>query len=183
MSTDMPEGQEREGPPGQADEQDPRERTCGLACHLAALAGLIVPFGNILGPLVAWLGTREESAFADDQGRESLNFQINVTLVAVVYIVLVVIGLVVSIALFGDFGTLEVASLAGAVPYFLPVLALALFDGVMVVVASVRTGKGVAYRYPPAIRLLRWPRFAVTEASPAGRAGDDDAKRTGHPVV
>ena len=39
-------------------ETKPEERSLGLACHLLALAGLVVPFGNILGPLIMWLSRK-----------------------------------------------------------------------------------------------------------------------------
>ncbi|MGD9347919.1 MAG: DUF4870 domain-containing protein, partial [Candidatus Aminicenantes bacterium] len=32
-----------------------QERSWGMFCHLAALAGYIIPFGNIIGPLIIWL--------------------------------------------------------------------------------------------------------------------------------
>ncbi len=37
-----------------------QERTWTMLTHLSAFAGLIFPFGNILGPLVVWLVKRDE---------------------------------------------------------------------------------------------------------------------------
>src|SRR5688572_10608492 len=55
----------------------PDDRTWGMLAHLAALAGFIVPVvGNIVGPLIVWLTKKEQQPFVDDQGKESLNFQI-----------------------------------------------------------------------------------------------------------
>ena len=40
-----------------------------MLCHLSTFAGLIgVPFGNILGPLIAWMIKRDEYPLVDDQG-------------------------------------------------------------------------------------------------------------------
>jgi uncharacterized Tic20 family protein len=47
-----------------------------MFCHIAAFAFFIFPFGNILGPLVIWLIKKETYPFVDEQGKESLNFQI-----------------------------------------------------------------------------------------------------------
>ena len=69
------------------------DRTWAMLAHLSALAGFVIPFGNVLGPLVIWLVKREGSAFVDDQGREALNFQITVTIAAIVSIILMVVGL------------------------------------------------------------------------------------------
>jgi hypothetical protein len=40
-----------------------QERTWGMFCHLAALAGYIIPFGNIIGPLIIWLIKKDESDY------------------------------------------------------------------------------------------------------------------------
>ncbi|MEI8617533.1 DUF4870 domain-containing protein [Pseudoalteromonas sp. B193] len=31
------------------------DRTWAMLCHLSALAGFVVPFGSIIGPLIVWL--------------------------------------------------------------------------------------------------------------------------------
>ena len=72
------------------------ERNLAMFCHLAALAGYLMPFGNILGPLIIWLVKREESPIVDDQGKESLNFQITWTIFFCITVVLcfVMIGFI-----------------------------------------------------------------------------------------
>jgi len=60
------------------------ERTSAMLCHLLALAGLIFPFGNILGPLIMWLVKRETSRFVDFHGRQSLWFQVWAAIAATV---------------------------------------------------------------------------------------------------
>lgn len=69
-----------------------RGRNLGMLCHLLALTGFIIPFGNILGPLVVWMMGKNESQFVDDHGKASLNFQLTVTLY---FIGLAVLGLMV----------------------------------------------------------------------------------------
>lgn len=56
------------------------ERTWGMLAHLSTFLGLVIPFGQILAPLGIWLGQRRHSYFVEDHARESLNFQISVTL-------------------------------------------------------------------------------------------------------
>ena len=60
------------------------ERMWGMLCHLSTFAGYLVPFGNISGPLIVWLVKKDEYAFVDDQGKESLNFQISITIYSLV---------------------------------------------------------------------------------------------------
>lgn len=69
------------------------ERNLAMLAHLSGLAGLVVPVGNIIAPLVIWLMQREKSAFVGDQALESLNFNITVVLAGIVCGILVLIGI------------------------------------------------------------------------------------------
>lgn len=113
--------------------EDKSQRTMGMLCHLLALAGFVgVPFGNIIGPLILWLIKKEEMPFVDDQGKESLNFQITMILISLFCFVLIFIGIGVIL-----------------------LIALGIFDLIMIVIATVKANSGIAYRYPFAIRLLK----------------------------
>ena len=107
-------------------------RTWAMLCHIGAFAGYIIPFGHIVAPLVIWLIKKDESPFVDDQGKESLNFQISISLYAIIaaLLTLVVIGAVLLIA-------------------------LVIFDVIMVIIASVRANSGERYRYPLCLRLIK----------------------------
>ena len=74
------------------------DRQWGLFAHLSALSGVIIPFGNIIGPLVVWQVKKDTSAFAADQGKEALNFNITMLIAAFVCFLLtfVLIGLVLT---------------------------------------------------------------------------------------
>lgn len=107
--------------------------TWGMLCHLTALSGLIgVPFGQILGPLLVWLIKRDEYPFADDQGKESLNFQLSMLIYTLGSILL--ICLCVGIAL---------------------IVLIQVLNLVLVIVASVKASYGERYRYPLTIRFFR----------------------------
>ncbi len=112
--------------------QESQERTWGMLCHLSALAMFIIPFGNIIGPLVIWLIKKDESSFVDDQGKESLNFQISITIYCLVsaMLILVIIGILLLIGL----GVLTL---------------------VLIIVASVKSNAGEKFRYPLTIRLIQ----------------------------
>ena len=59
-------------------------------------AGLAVPFGNVLAPLVVWLAKKDESRFVDENGVRALNFQLtwSIILLATALSVLVAVGVV-----------------------------------------------------------------------------------------
>jgi uncharacterized Tic20 family protein len=107
-------------------------KTFGMLSHLIAFAGFIFPFGNLIGPLVIWLLKKDEFPFVDDQGKESLNFQISMTIYAMISIIL--IAVVIGIIMIAAVVILEVA---------------------MVIIASIRANEGVKYRYPLTIRFIR----------------------------
>jgi len=56
------------------------ERTWGMLAHLTAFSGFLIPFGNIIGPVIVWMSGKADSSFVDEHGKASLNFQISLTL-------------------------------------------------------------------------------------------------------
>jgi uncharacterized protein len=59
------------------------------------LAGYLIPFGNILGPLIIWLMKKDEDDFVARHALEAMNFQISVLLAVLLCIplVFVIVGL------------------------------------------------------------------------------------------
>lgn len=104
----------------------------GMLAHLSALAGFIIPFCNIIGPLVVWLVKKDTIPFVNEEGKESLNFQITMT-----------IGFIVASILMAVF--------IG----FILLPALALTDIIFIIIASIAANKGEHYRYPFALRLVK----------------------------
>ena len=118
---------------GSLIQEEKQARLWGMLCHLTALSLLIgLPFGNILGPLVIWLIKRNEIPFVDDQGKESLNFQISIMIYSIIplLLVLVIVGIFLLIG-------------------------LAVFSTIMVIIASIKANNGEAYRYPVTIRFIK----------------------------
>ena len=58
-------------PPSQA-------RTWDMLCHLSALAGYLIPFGNVIAPLIIWQTEKTEFPSVDAHGKEAVNFPISV---------------------------------------------------------------------------------------------------------
>jgi uncharacterized protein len=111
---------------------DPSIRNYAMGVHLIALAGLLVPLGNIIGPLVMWLIKREQSPVIDAAGKEAMNFQISCTIYAVISALMIFI--LIGIPLLFVVGIISV---------------------VFAIVAAVKASNGEPYRYPLTIRFLR----------------------------
>ncbi len=108
------------------------EKQWVIFCHAGGLAGLIVPFGHIIVPAIIWTMKKEDSEWIDEQGKESLNFQISMT------IYLFIAGLLV-ILLVG-----------------LPLLVLlGIADLALVIIAIIKSDKSERYRYPFTLRLIK----------------------------
>lgn len=120
-----------------------------MVCHLAAFSGLLgVPFGNLIGPLVAWLVKRDEFEFVDRQGKAVLNFQISMMLYMLVGVVVVVYRVATRGLEFEEV-------LASVLVPILAIVALALLGAVLTVIGAVKANRGEEWDYPLAIRFLR----------------------------
>jgi uncharacterized Tic20 family protein len=111
--------------------QDKEAKMWAMFCHLSALVGFIIPFGNIIGPLIIWILKKEEYELVNLNGKEALNFQISITIyiIASILLIFVVIGIPILIA-------------------------LAFFELFAIVIAAIKANEGVVFRYPLTIRFL-----------------------------
>jgi uncharacterized Tic20 family protein len=107
-------------------------RNTAVAAHLSTFAGLVMPFGSVIGPLAVWLTRRDRDPFIDQAGREALNFGI-------------------SIAIYGSVVLVAALMLVG-----IPVLIVGVIAWVVLAsLAAVKASQGQSYRYPLTMRLVR----------------------------
>lgn len=121
-------------PPPLTQSPDPggiNENQWAVAIHLSALIGLVIPFGNILAPLVIWLVRKEHSPSLDAVGKNVLNFQISWT----IYIVLA------GLSIFFCVGT-----------FLLPIIGIVWL--VFVIIGAIKAGNGESYNFPLTIKML-----------------------------
>ena len=114
-------------------EEDKQARIWGMLCHLTALLGMIgIPLGNVLGPLIIWLVKKNAYPFVNEQGRESLNFQLSMTIYAIAAALLIYIKMGMALLL-----------VVAGINFFL------------IIIASIRAFNGETYTYPFTIRLIK----------------------------
>lgn len=92
----------------------------------ATLAHLSIVVVALVGPLVVWLVKKEESKFVEEQAKEALNFHITVFIASIVLMVTIIGPVIVGVA--------------------------ALVYGI---IAGIEANKGICYRYPYTLRLVR----------------------------
>lgn len=108
------------------------DKTWAMLCHLSALAGLVIPFGSIIGPLIVWLIKKDEMPLVDIHGKKALNFQITMAIAYITCFLLmfVAVGLIL-----------------------LPIVAI--FDFIMIVIASIKANDGKEFNYPLSLTLIK----------------------------
>lgn len=113
-------------------EVDRDVRTWAMVAHVVTFVGYAIPFGNIIGPLFIWLLKKNESPFIDHHGKESLNFQISLTIYYAIagLLVFLLIGFIL-----------------------LPIIFIAHL--ILSIMAGVRAYNGESFRYPLTIRFFR----------------------------
>ena len=118
--------------PTRAGAENQEVRNSAVAAHLSTFAGLVVPFGSVIGPLAVWLTRRHRDPFIDQAGREALNFGI-------------------SIAIYGSLLLVAALMLVG-----IPLLMVGVVAWVVLAsLAAVKASQGQAYQYPLTLRLVR----------------------------
>jgi uncharacterized Tic20 family protein len=108
-------------------------RMWAMFCHLAGLCNFILPaIGNIIGPLIIWQLKKEEHPFVDTNGKEALNFQISITIYAIISLITFVICIG---------------------PFILATVII--FDLIFLLIAAVKANNGLEFRYPLTIRFIK----------------------------
>ena len=107
-------------------------KNMGVLVYASSFAGYVIPLGSILGPLIVWLMKRDEFEFANQCGKNCVNFKISLFIYVTISAILVLVGV-------------GVLLLAG----------LALFDIICTIIAMIKASEGIAYQYPLSIRFLK----------------------------
>lgn len=108
------------------------ERLWAMSCHMSSVVIMFVPGGNIIGPLTIWLIKGNSIPLIEHQAKESLNFQISMT-------ILFIFAFFLSYIWIGR-------------PL---VLLLMLIDIIMVIMATIKVYKGTPHFYPLNFRLIK----------------------------
>jgi len=112
------------------------DRLWGAVAHLSALTGYFTAVGWIAGPLIIWLWKRDTSAFAGEEGKEALNFNISITIYAIISVVLCL-------------------TIVWLLVFHLVLYLIGCFHVICVIVAGLKAYQGRPFRYPLNLRLVK----------------------------
>lgn len=111
----------------------PEQKTWGMAIHLAALIGVLLPLGLVLGPMLVWMLKKNDAAYFDTQGKKAVNFQLTILIAAFIFALLSLL-----IRPFISFAFM--AGIAGLV---------------FAIIAGINTKNGKEYNYPFSFRFVK----------------------------
>jgi uncharacterized protein len=131
---------------GETGEVSQNDRTMGLFVHLSALAGIVIPLGTFLGPLIVWLVKKDESRFVDDQGKEAVNFQLTLLIGAIVVTAFLFVAMILSMILIG---------IPLLVLGFLALAGITLASFIFAIIGALKANEGIWYRYPFKIEFVK----------------------------
>jgi len=113
------------------------ERKWAMACHLSALAGFLIPFGNVIGPLVVWICKKDVSEFVNEHGKTALNFQLTLSIFI--------------------FGSLFISVLSGFLLIIvIPIIAiLSIYNLYIIITSSIKANNGDYAEIPMSARIIK----------------------------
>lgn len=103
-----------------------------ILMHLSVFAGMIIPMGGIVLPLVMWLTNKEKSSLIDAHGKNIMNWMISSFIYAVASVILMVVGI-----------------------GFLMIIALVILSLIFTIMGAVKASNGEVFKYPLAIEFIK----------------------------
>lgn len=146
-------------------------RIWAMLCHSSALLAWLILFAlvflgiplflplNVLAPFLIWQWRRIKYPWVDFQGKESLNFQISLTLyiLFVIFISLLLVLASCSVAVTTNGQVNQVSTVLDSLLFIwmLVIIGLLLIQIFLVTFAAIKAYYGEHYRYPFTIRVMR----------------------------
>jgi uncharacterized Tic20 family protein len=120
------------------------DRNWAVLAHLASLVNLLgIP--SPLGPLVVWMIKKNDSPFAAQEAKSSLNFALSVWIYSAAFLVLAILGFV---------GSIETGFTLSLLCLF-AWLGLILCSLIFSIIGAVKASSGESYHYPFMLELVK----------------------------
>ncbi|MBH8554475.1 DUF4870 domain-containing protein [Nostocaceae cyanobacterium CENA357] len=146
-------------------------RIGAMLCHISALLAWVLLFVvvfmgiplylplNILAPLIIWRFKKSQYPWIDFQGKESLNFQISLTLYIlmgiIISLLLVLASCGIAVTTDGEVNEINTVLEGLLFVWMWLIVILMLVQAFVVTFAAIKAYKGQHYRYPLTMRVLR----------------------------
>ncbi len=138
--------------------------------NLSTLTQYFIPFGNFIFPIVIWSTAREKSEYVNEQGKQTINFQLSLFLytfiLALIAIPIVVISFFNNVsfnAIINNddvfFDNFDFSNMTGVLTIAISAICLFIFMKIaeffLIIYASVKTSNGDDFKYPFTIAFIK----------------------------
>ena len=150
-------------------ETNSKNNTAALI-NLSTLTQYFIPFGNFIFPIVIWTTARDKSDYVNEQGKQTINFQLSLFLYTLI-LALIAIPIVV-ISFFNNvsfnaiinnddifFDNFDFSNMTGVLTIAISAICLFIFMKIaeffLIIYASVKTSNGDNFKYPFTITFIK----------------------------
>jgi len=145
------------------------EKNYASFIHLSALSKYFIPLGNYILPIVLWTTKKKESAYADYNGKQIINFQLSMLLYSIILLVISIPTILAT--LFNNFSWNElesgniilneanIANLTGV--GILGIFCVAIFGALkvaeffLIIYGAIKANEGQYFKYPMTINFIK----------------------------
>lgn len=145
------------------------EKNYASFIHLSALSKYFIPFGNYILPIVLWSNKKNESAYADYNGKQIINFQLSMLLYSILLLLISIPTILATV--FSNFSWNEIesgnlmlnesniANLTGVGIF--GIFCVALFGALkvaeffLIIYGAIKANEGNYFRYPMTLNFLK----------------------------
>lgn len=146
------------------------ENSTAALTNLSTLTQYFIPFGNFIFPIIIWSTNKDKSEYIDQQGKETINFQLSLLLYSFVMALIAVPIIIISVfqnvsfsAIINDkdliLNNFNFSHISGTLTFAVITILLFVFMKIaeffLIIYASLKTSNGDDFKYPLTIRFLK----------------------------
>jgi uncharacterized protein len=145
-------------------------KTSAAIIHLSALSQYFIPFGNFIFPVILWSAMKDKSNYIDQQGKQSINFQLSIFMYSLILALIAIPILLVTILKNVDFDYFPIhndinfdhfnfehfsgIAIVAITAIFL-FCTLKVFEFFLIIYAAAKTSNGLDFKYPLSIKFIK----------------------------
>lgn len=138
--------------------------------NLSTLTQYFIPFGNFIFPIIIWTSNKDKSEYIDQQGKETINFQLSLFVYSVVLALIAVPIIIIAIIRNASFSALIESDnlvledfnfnningiLTVAIVAIIIFILMKIAEFFLIIYASLKTSNGDDFKYPLTIPFIK----------------------------
>lgn len=138
--------------------------------NLSTLTQYFIPFGNFIFPIIIWTSNKDKSEYIDQQGKQTINFQLSLLIYTIALALIAIPILIVAIIQNASFSALVESDdliledfnfnningiLTVAIVAIILFILMKIAEFFLIIYASLKTSNGDDFKYPLTIPFLK----------------------------